>query len=186
MSVTLTCLIPFPAPDSFVLGSWWSLKHHSFCPLMEPTIHSFNQKTSTQQYIAPHSLLVLSESFSLNWSNSRAHMFHTCLPNTSPESMHTQQQGHCLMWETWKVYQRLFLLLVIFFLQKKILDPISSYAWFNNHISTTSLKVSIASMDFSLPSAAHSYFYRYCNFPFRLSKSSVKYLQNVCLPRVFH
>lgn len=26
----------------------------------------FNQKTSTQQYTAPHSLLVLSESFSLN------------------------------------------------------------------------------------------------------------------------
>lgn len=99
--------------------------------------------------------------------------------------MHTQQQGHCLMWETWKVYQRLFLL-GDFLLQKKILDPISNYAWLNNHISTTSLKVSIASMDFSLPSAAHSYFYRYCNFPFRLSKSSVKYLQNVCLPRVFH
>ena len=40
-------------------------------------------------------------------------------------------------------------------------------------------------MDFSLPSAAHSYFYRYCNFPFRLSKSSIKVLAKYLFTKSF-
>lgn len=113
-------------------------------------------------------------------------MFHTCPPNTSPQSYAYTAARTLLSVGDLKGLSKIISTLGDFLITEKNLRPHLQLCMIQLSYFHHILKSQYCLYNFSLPSAAHSYFYRYCNFPFRLSKSSVKYLQNVCLPTVFH